>query len=90
MPIEHPSGEPMGTIHKLLETFPLQQRLLGILLPKKRYIMLFCSSEGRKCSKYGVHQGMCVYICRFTKVTGNVLSVCVFNVLSMPNSKDMF
>ena len=44
--------------------------------------MLFCSSEGRKCSKYGVHQGICVYICRFTKVTGNVLSICVFNVLS--------
>ena len=37
-----------------------------------------CSSEGRKCSKYGVLQGICVYICRFTKVTGHVLSICVF------------
>ena len=50
--------------------------------------MLFCSSEGRKCSKYGVH--IYIYICRFTKVTGNVLSVCVFNVLSMQKSKEMF
>ena len=63
---------------------------VAALFPKKRYILLFCSSEGRKRSKYGVHQGICVYICRFTKVTGNVLSICVFNVLSMQKSKDMF
>ena len=69
--LEHPSGEPMGTIHIYIymcvcvfevQVRVLQQRLLGILFPKKRYIMLFCSSEGRKCSKYGVHQGICVYI----------------------------
>ena len=37
--------------------------------------------------KYGVHQGICVYICRFTNVTGHVLSICVFNVLSMQKIK---
>ena len=28
-----------------------------------------------------------MYICRFTKVTGHVLSICVFNVLSMHKIK---
>ena len=28
-----------------------------------------------------------MYICRFTNVTGHVLSICVFNVLSMQKIK---
>ena len=55
--------------------------------------MFFSSSEGRKCSKCGVHKGICVYIYiyvyihadlhRFAKVNGNVLSIWSVYVLSM-------
>ena len=36
------------------------------IVPEEK-AMFFSSSEGRKCSKCGVHNGICVYTCRFTK-----------------------
>ena len=71
------------------QTFPFAAKTDWDIVPEEK-AMFFCSSEGRKCSKYGVHKGICVYICRFTKVTGNVLSIWSVYVLSMQKSMEMF
>ena len=59
------------------------------IVPEEK-AMFFSSSEGRKCSKCGVHNGICMHTCMFTKVTGNVLSVWFVYVLSMQKTMDMF
>ena len=53
--------------------------------------MFLSSTEGRTCPKCGVHNGICVCMpCRFTKVTGNVLSIWSVYVLSVQKSMEMF
>ena len=80
---------PEQETYKLPETFPVAAKTAWDIVPEEK-AMFFSSSEGRTCSKCGVHNGICEYTCRFTKVTGNVLSIWFVYVLSVQKSMEMF
>ena len=83
---------PEQETYKLPETFPVAAKTAWDIVPEEK-AMFLSSTERRTCSKCGVHNGICVCVCmpcRFTKVTGNVLSIWFVYVLSVQKSMEMF
>ena len=46
----------------------ISAKIVWDIVPEEKTVGFFSSSEWRKCSKCGVHKGIYVYKCRFTKV----------------------
>ena len=70
-------------------TYKLPAKTAWDVVPEEK-AMFFSSSEGRKCSKCGVHKDICVYTCRITKFNGRFKVYGLFYVLSMQKSMEMF
>ena len=52
-----PVGNPQTT-----RDLPIAAKTAWDIVPEEKVYIECCSSEGGNCSKYGVHQGICVYI----------------------------
>ena len=65
------------------ETFPIAAMTAWDIVPEEK--PGFCRSQGLRCSKYGVPNGMGMYMCRFIKcsmTTPYMFLFFFFNVLS--------
>ena len=52
-------------IYRIPETFPIAAMTAWDIVPEEK--PGFCRSQGLRCSKYGVPNGMGMYMCRFIK-----------------------
>ena len=51
--------------YRIPETFPIAAMTAWDIVPEEK--PGFCRSQGLRCSKYGVPNGMGMYMCRFIK-----------------------